>query len=91
MRGQHTQHSFLLNTVQSGDTERIKARFSPYPGYWNHLRKSPLRLLSVLRFNIKSLAIRGQDHSTHSINYMNKSVESVENCNRLNIHPTGFH
>jgi hypothetical protein len=91
MRGQHTQHAFVLKTIQTLDTERIRAHFLSYPGCWNHLRKCPLRLLSLLRFNIKSLSLRVKDRSTYSINYMNKSVESVENFNRLNTHPTDFH
>jgi hypothetical protein len=91
MRSQHTQHAFLLKTAQIQDAERIRAQFLSYPGYWNHLRKSLLRLLSVLKFNIKSLAIRGKDHSTYFINSTNKSVESVENFNRLNTRSTGFH
>ncbi len=84
MRGQHTQHTFLAATVQTQDMERIKTHFLPYPGYWTHLRKSLLKLLSLLKLSIKSLVVRGKDHSTHFIELMNKSVESVENFNRLN-------
>lgn len=58
MIGQRTQHTFFAETVQTQDTARNESLFFPYPGYWTHLRKSLLRLLSVLRFNFKSLAIR---------------------------------
>jgi len=88
MRGQHTQHTFLAETVQTQDMERIETHFLPYPGDWTHLRKSLLKLLSLLKLSIKSLAIRVKDCSTHFIELMNKSVEPVENFNRLNTQPT---
>ena len=90
MTGQRTQHTFLVNSVQTKGVERLSAYCLLYPGFGQHLRKSPLSPLSVLGFCSKSLNISIKSHSTHFINNMNKSVESVEKLNGLNTPSTGF-